>query len=75
MQVDYQPITSSRSPLQSGAGLRDAQVIELADRVGLQVHAGSQRTHLAHRPEHDARHSDLVQRQRHRLRADAAAGP
>ena len=55
-------------------GLRDAEVVELAHGVGLQVDADAERAHLAHRLEHDAGHADLVQRQRRRQPADAAAG-
>ena len=55
-------------------GLRDAEVEELAHRIGLQVDADAQRAHVAHRLEDDAGHADLVQRQGRRQPADAAAG-
>ncbi len=51
-----------------------AQVIELAHGIGLQVDAHAQRLQLGHRFEHDAGHADLMQRERQRHAADAAAG-
>ncbi len=78
--IDVVAVEADQRPLLGGqadaieVGLRDAEVVELAHRVGLQVHADAQRAHLAHRLEHDARHADLVQRQRRRQPADAAAG-
>jgi hypothetical protein len=53
---------------------RDAEVIELADGVGLQVDANPQRLHLAHGLEYQARHADLVKRQSRCQPADPAAG-
>ena len=54
--------------------LRNAEVVEFPHRIGLQVDADAQRSHLAHRLEHDARHADLMQGERRRQPADAAAG-
>ena len=55
-------------------GLRDAEIVEFAHGIGLQIDADAERAHLAHRFEDDARHADLMQRQRRRQPADAAAG-
>ena len=55
-------------------GLREAEIVELAHGVGLQIDADAERAHLADRFEDDAGHADLVQRQRCRQPADAAAG-
>ena len=54
--------------------LRYAEIVEFAHRVGLQIDADAERTHLADRLEHDARHADLMQRQGRRQPANAAAG-
>jgi hypothetical protein len=40
----------------------------------LQIDADAERAHVAHRFEDDARHADLMQRERGREPADAAAG-
>jgi hypothetical protein len=52
---------------------REAEVVELAHCIRLQVDADTERAHVAHRLEHDAGDPDLVQRQRRREPAEAAA--
>jgi len=54
--------------------LAQAQVVQLAHGIGLQVDAHAQRLECGHGFEHLARHADLVQRQGQRHAADAAAG-
>ena len=61
-------------PTRSRSALRDAEIVELAHGVGLQIDADAERAHLAHRFEDDAGHADLVQRQGRRQPANAAAG-
>ena len=55
-------------------GFGDAEVVELAHGIGLQIDADAERAHLAHRLEDDAGHADLVERERGRQAANAAAG-
>ncbi len=52
----------------------EAEVVQLAHGIGLQVDADAQRLQLGHGLEDDARHADLVQREGERDAADAAAG-
>ncbi len=54
--------------------LSDAEVVEFAHRIGLQIDADAQRAHLAHRLDDHAGRADLMQRQGRRQAADAAAG-
>ncbi len=54
--------------------LADAEVVEFAHGVGLQVDADAERPHLPHRLIDDAGHADLMQGQRRRQAADAASG-
>ena len=54
--------------------LRDAEVVEFAHGVGLQVDAHAQWLHLAYGFEHDTRHADLMKRQRGGQSADTATG-
>jgi hypothetical protein len=50
----------------------DAQVVQLANRVGLQVDAHPQRRQFGHRLEHDAGHTELMQGERRGHATDAA---
>ena len=52
----------------------DAEIVEFAHGVGLQVDADAERAHFADRFEYDARHTDLMQREGCRQSADAATG-
>ena len=52
----------------------NAEVAQFAHGVGLQVDADAERPHLAHGFKDDARHADLLERQRGDEPADAAAG-
>ena len=61
-------------PTAAEIGLADAEIVELAHRIGLQVDADAERPHLAHRLEDDAAHADLVEGERGCQPADAAAG-
>ena len=54
--------------------MRDAEIVNLAHSVRLQIDAYAERAHLAHRFEYDAWHVDLVERKRRRQPANAAAG-
>ena len=54
--------------------MRDAEIVNLAHGVRLQVDADAERAHLAHRFEYDTRHADLVERKCGRQPANAAAG-
>jgi hypothetical protein len=55
-------------------GLTETEIIELAHRVRLHVDANAERAHLAHRFEHNAGHTDLMQCQRGGEPADTATG-
>ena len=72
VQPDQRPFLRGQADAVE-VGLAEAEVVELAHGVGLQVDADAERAHLAHRLEHDAGHTDLVQRERGREPADAAA--
>ena len=52
----------------------DAEIVELADGIGLEVDADPERLRIPHGLEDDAGHADLVQRERGGEAADAAAG-
>jgi len=52
----------------------DAEVVELANGVRLQVDADTERLRIGDRLEHHARHADLVEREREAHAADAASG-
>jgi hypothetical protein len=52
----------------------DAEVIELANGVGLQVDADAERLRIGDGLVHHARHADLVKRERESHAADAASG-
>src|SRR5688500_13010330 len=52
----------------------DTELVELADRVRLQVDAYAERLELRDGFEHAARHADLLQRQRDTESADSATG-
>ena len=55
-------------------GWREAEVVKLAHGIGLQIDADAERPHVADSFEHDAWDADLVQRERRRQPANAAAG-
>ena len=69
LRVDVVAVQADQRPLFRGHAnlvelcFRDAEVVELAHRVGLQVDADTERLHLAHGLEHQARHADLVKRE------------
>ena len=54
--------------------LGDAEIIEFAHGIGLQIDADAERAHFPHRFEDDAGHADLVERQGCCQPANAAAG-
>ena len=78
--IDVVAVQSDQRPFPGGEadlveiGLGDAEVVKLAHGVGLQVDADAEWAHVAHRFEHGARDADLMQRERGREPADAAAG-
>ena len=80
LRVDVVAVEADQCPLFRGQAdlvelrFRDAEVIELAHGVGLQVDADAKRLHLAHGLEHHARYADLVKREGRRQPADPAAG-
>ena len=61
-------------PIASSIRCVDAEVVELANGVGLQVDADAERLRIGDRLEDDARHADLVEREREAHAADAASG-
>ena len=61
-------------PMRSSSSAVDAEVVELAHGVGLQIDADAERRASRDRLEDDARHADLVQRQGRRQSANPAAG-
>ena len=79
LRVDVVAVQADQRPLFRGHAdlvelrFRDAEVIELAHGVGLQVDADTERLHLAHGLEHHARYADLVKREGRRQPADPAS--
>src|SRR6185369_577436 len=53
---------------------RDAEIVELAYGIGLQIDADAERTQVTHCLEDDTGNADLMQRQGRRQPANAAAG-
>ena len=61
-------------PMASSCVGAEAQLVQLAHGVGLQVDAHAERLERADRLQHEAGHADLVQGQREAQAADAGAG-
>ena len=80
LRVDVVAVQADQRPLFRGHAdlvelrFRDAEVIELAYCVGLQVDADAERFHLAHGLEHRARHADLMKGQGRGQPANPATG-
>ena len=80
LRVDVVAVQPYQRPFFGGqahaieVGLRDAEIVNLAHSVRLQIDAYAERAHLAHRFEYDARHADLVEGKRRCQPANAAAG-
>ena len=73
VQADQRPFLRRQTDQVEVRG-DDAEVEKLAHRVGLQIDADAEWPQLPHALEHDARHTDLMKRQRHGKAANTAAG-
>ena len=73
VQSDQRPFARRKAdPVEVGLG--DAEVVEFAHGIGLQIDADAERAHVAHRFEDDTGHANLMERERSREPANAAAG-
>ncbi len=72
VEPDQRPFLGGQSDAVE-VGLAESEVVQLAHGVGLHVDADAERAHLADGFVHDAGHADLVQCERRREAADAAA--
>ena len=73
VQSDQRPFARRKAdPVEVGLG--DAEVVEFAHGIGLQIDADAERAHVAHRFEDDTGHANLMERKRSREPANAAAG-